>query len=291
MADDTFARARDFIRLQARVLEQRLFATLFEGAPAVGVLRALAAYRNDDGGFGHGLEPDKLCPDSVVLDVETALDVMVAVGAHDPEVVGQACDWLASRSRNGAVALADPVIERDPHAEHWAAWAYEPGMNPTGGLVADLLELGVEHPWVDAATDWCWRSLEEDGLPREAHALKEALRFLAAVPDRARAEAIAAAVPTHLPSVEWYRGDADDPGYGVTPLDYAPTPTHPWRRLFDHAQVSAHLDALLAEQAEDGGWSLRWEPPSAAATLAYRGVVTVQALRVLVANGRVAVER
>src|SRR5690606_12320074 len=93
MADDTFARARDFIRLQARVLEQRLFATLFEGAPAVGVLRALAAYRNDDGGFGHGLEPDKLCPDSVVLDVETALDVMVAVGAHDPEVVGQACDW------------------------------------------------------------------------------------------------------------------------------------------------------------------------------------------------------
>lgn len=42
--------ARSFIYSQARVLEQRLFAALFEGAPAAGALEALRAYRNEDGG-------------------------------------------------------------------------------------------------------------------------------------------------------------------------------------------------------------------------------------------------
>ena len=38
---------------------------------------AVAAYRNDDGGFGHGLEPDKLAPASQPLDVEVALERLV----------------------------------------------------------------------------------------------------------------------------------------------------------------------------------------------------------------------
>jgi hypothetical protein len=60
--DDVFAAAERFLRAEARLLEQRLFDTLFHGAPASGVVDALRGYRNADGGFGHGLEPDKRCP-------------------------------------------------------------------------------------------------------------------------------------------------------------------------------------------------------------------------------------
>ncbi len=65
--------ARRFVDTTGRALDQHLFAALFDGGDASGVVSALVAYRNPDGGFGHGLEPDKLAPDSQPLDVELAL--------------------------------------------------------------------------------------------------------------------------------------------------------------------------------------------------------------------------
>jgi hypothetical protein len=93
-------------------------------------------------------------------------------------------------------------------------------------------------------------------------------------------------VADHLPKVSMLRLDADDPSYGVTPLDYAPDPDSPWRGLFSDETIAAHLDRLQADQQPDGGWALTWQPPSQAATLAYRGMVTVLALQVLRAYGR-----
>jgi hypothetical protein len=285
---DTFAAARDFIQREGRVLERRLFATVFEGAPAEGVLAALAAYRNADGGFGNGLEPDKLCPDSLPIDVETALRTMAVAGVTDETMVTRACDYLATVARDGAVPLATPVIESYPRAEHWSDWAYRPDINPTGGLAGLLHELGAAHAWRDEATAWCWDTLE-NGLPGEAHALGEALVFLEHVPDRERAAAVAAGVGAHLPKVTMLRLDARDPGYGVTPLHYAPEPTSPWRALFSDETIAAHLDRLASDQQPDGGWALTWEPPSTAATLAYRAMVTLHALQVLAAYGRLTV--
>lgn len=281
-----FAAGRDFIRREARVLEQRLFATLFEDAPAAGVIAALGAYRNCDGGFGHGLEPDKLCPVSLPIDTEAALQAMAVAGTTDRTTIDAACDHLASMSRDGAVPLATPAIESYPRAEHWSEWTYEPGVNPTAGLAGLLFALDVEHPWRDDAAAFCWQALER-GLPGDAHALGEALVFLEHVDDRDRAAAIAAGVRHHLPHVSWLRMDPQDPSYGVTPLGYAPNPASPWRSLFSDAAISGHLDRLHADQQPDGGWALTWEPPGQAATLAYRGVVTLWALRVLTAYGRI----
>ena len=52
------ARAREFMRLNARVIDRRRFDLHFHGAPAAPLLAALAAYENPDGGYGHALEPD-----------------------------------------------------------------------------------------------------------------------------------------------------------------------------------------------------------------------------------------
>lgn len=153
--DNQFAAARDFILRQGRLLERRLFATCFEGAQAAGVIDALGGYRNDDGGFGHGLEPDKRCPASLPIDVEIALQTLAAAGTVDQPLVVAACDYLAKVAadvnRGGAVPLAFPVIEAYPRAEHWTDWTYAPGLNPTAGLVGLLRQLRVHHAWVDEA--------------------------------------------------------------------------------------------------------------------------------------------
>src|SRR3954453_4178470 len=91
----SLARGRDFIIKEGRILEQRLAETVFDGAPATPVVDALRAYQNGDGGFGHGLEPDKLCPDSQPLDVEVALRTFTLARTTAADLVQRACEYLA----------------------------------------------------------------------------------------------------------------------------------------------------------------------------------------------------
>jgi hypothetical protein len=288
--DDAFAAGNRFLLSQARLLEGRLFATCFRGGPAARVVDALRGYQNDDGGFGHALEPDKRCPFSLPVDVEIAFQALATAGTVDHGMVTRACGFLARAAEEagagGAVPLAFPVIESFPRAVHWAEWTYEPGLNPTAGLVGLLYQLGVDHPWRSAGTAYCWQQLEAGALPGDAHALKEVLVFLEHVPDRNRADQHAAALASNLAGIPMFHLDPDAPGYGLSPLDVAPLATSRWRALFTDAQIGAHLDRLQKDQQADGGWPITWEPPSQAAICEWRGVVTLGALRTLTSYGR-----
>src|SRR5207249_3174031 len=102
------------------------------------------------------LEPDKRCPDSQPLDVEIALEVLLAAGTVDRPMVDAACDWLASvADERGGVPIAFPSIAAYPRAPHWGD-EYRPDLNPTAGLVGRLRALGVEHAWIERATEFCW---------------------------------------------------------------------------------------------------------------------------------------
>jgi hypothetical protein len=288
VGNDAFTAGRTFIEREGRLIERRLASTLFDAADPSGVVDAVRAYRNPDGGFGHGLEPDKRCPASLPIDVECALDILLLLpgNAEIDALVRDACDWLASiATPNGAVPLSFPVMEAYPRAEHWSDWTYAPGLNPTAGLAGRLHHLGIAHPWLDRATAWTWDRLD-DGFDEDAHALTEVLQFLAHVPDRDRAETASAPVATWLSTAEWFRSDPNDPGYGMTPLHLAPTPDSRWRWLFDDAAIEGHLDRLVRDQQPDGGWTITWEPPGTASTLEWRGIETLRALRTLHAYGR-----
>jgi hypothetical protein len=298
MTRDALADARAFLDREGRLIERRLAAVLSDGADRSGVFDAVRAYRNADGGFGHGMEPDKRCPASLPIDVECALDIHLAAGwsvasrgdsSSDTEVgrmVVAACDWLASvAAPDGAVPLAFPVIEAYPRASHFTDWTYEPGLNPTAGIAGRLHRMGVVHPWLDTATEWTWRRLDQS-FDEDAHSLAEVLIFLAHVPDRTRAEKIADQIPDWLHDLRWFRADPRDPEYGVTPLHFARTPDSPWRELFDDEVIEGHLDRMLGDQQQDGGWPITWEPPSTASTLDWRGIETMRALRTLRAYGR-----
>jgi hypothetical protein len=288
--DKQFAAGRDFLLAQGRLVERRLFAACFEGAPAEGVLDTLRGYRNPDGGFGHALEPDTRCPASLPIDAEVALKTMAAAGATDPGLVAGACAYLAAvagtAGRGAAVPLALPVIEDCPRAEHMTDWTYQPGLNPTAGLAGVLTQLGAGHPWADEATRYCWDQLDNGGLPTEVHALAEVLVFLEHTPEQERAEPVAARVAERLEQVEMFHASPGYSGYGLTPLSVAPQADSRWRGLFPGELVDAHLDRLQSDQQPDGGWPITWEPPSEAARLEWRGIVTLSSLRTLVSYGR-----
>jgi hypothetical protein len=287
MHQDALARARDFVYANGRVLDRRLFGARFDGEDPAGVVAALLAHRNPDGGFAHGLEPDTRTPHSQPLDTWIALELLRSLGGPADEVVRAACDWLASvASPDGGVPTLLPTIVGYPRASHWAENdEYPPSLLPTADVTAVLLGWGVDHPWIERATDWCFAHLEQE-TPTGAHEIRSGLTLLAEAPERPASSALADRLVAALSTADWYRADPDDPAYGVTPWSIAPTPDNRWRSLFDDALFEAHLDRLERDQEPDGGWAVSWQPAEGASLLDCRSATTLEALTVLQAHGR-----
>ena len=277
--------AEQFIAASARVLDRRRFECLFAGGDPAAVRDALAAYRNPDGGFGHGLEPDGRDPASQPAAIEQALRFLDEADAWDDLLVRGACDWLeANAPAEGGSVFVRPTIERWPHAPWWVP---EPGapasLISTGQIAGTLHARGVTHPWLDRATGLLWSrigTLDTAG----PYDLRGVVRFLDYVPDRERARrALGRVAPMLLDAVSL---DPDAPGEKHSPLDFAPLPGSLARGVFGGQVIEVHLDHLAAAQRDDGGWMFSWPSWSAAAELDWRGAITVEALAVLRANGR-----
>ena len=62
ISQKAFDRAAEFISVNARPLERARFDYHFASGPISDVLTQLEAFQNNDGGFGHGIEPDLRMP-------------------------------------------------------------------------------------------------------------------------------------------------------------------------------------------------------------------------------------
>jgi hypothetical protein len=282
MAD--LAAARQFVYREARLLDRLALDACFGDGNTEAVLRALRAYQNGDGGFGNALEPDTRTSSSQPLYLELALEYMDDVGSFDAEPLRPACDWLESvlGPEGGAPILIDTFRDAD-FAPHWAGNPKTPGINPNGGIAGRLLKAGVRHPVLNRLDDFCWRSLT---ALNGAHDVSEALVFLEHAPDRRRAEELAASLVRRLPDTRMFKTDPAALGYGLDALFYARTPKAWVAQWLNPALTRAALSHLEQAQQDDGGWPINWTPPGSAAIAEWRGLVTVRAVRVLRAYGR-----
>jgi hypothetical protein len=280
--------AKTFIYAHARLLERHRLAHLLGEAGPERVVDTLRAYRNADGGFGNAIEPDMRAPVSQPVGAHTAMEILHEVGVHDDELIQGAADWLATIARaDGGVPFCLPSALDYPRNPIWQP-ADESSIIQTAANAAALHALGVAHPWLDGADEFLWREIDAldlttaDDNPGTGYVVRFAISFLNAVPDADRADA---ALDALTPGLD--RFVSPEPGGDVqTGLDIAPRPDSRARRLLDPADVERNLDALEAAQQPDGGWTFGWDGWNPAATLEWRGVVTIDALRTLAANGR-----
>jgi hypothetical protein len=282
--------ARTFIWRNARVLEQRRFQHLFDGGPAGAVVRAVLGYRNDDGGFGHALEPDGRGPSSQPLHTYTALSLMHEVG--EPRFVVEACDFLAGVARaDGGVPNCLATAADHPRAPWWQV-SEDSDLLVTALLAGVLHRIGVDHPFLVKATGFCWDRIDsiEKTHPYEANAC---VVFLDAVPDRARAEKAAeriGALVREQGLVDLGDGKPHE-GYAAgethKPRNYAGSPDSLARRWFTDAEMDRDLDQYARERQDDGGWTFGWPAWTPVTTYEWRPVVTIEALRTLRAYGRI----
>jgi hypothetical protein len=282
-----FSQAAAFILSHARLLERLLFAVRFASADPAPVGRLITAYQNDDGGFGHALEPDVRCAESQPLFAETGLLALRDAGIRDSSIALSLCAYLDRVAVDGGlVPILLPSAFQAPRAAHWAS-AGEPGLNPTAGVCGLLHWHAVEHPWLKRATDTCSRLLLEQPAP-DAHDLLCATRLVENMPDRTVADRLADRIAEVLPTARMFVPSAPYEGYGLTPLWFATSPDSRWRSLFTDSQIESHLDYLESAQQEDGGWPISWEALSRATESEWRGRFTLEALATLAAYDRCA---
>ncbi|MER6013534.1 hypothetical protein [Streptomyces bluensis] len=292
------ARAEQFVWLTARVLEQRRFAYHFLSGSADAVETALTAYRNEDEGYGHALEPDLRGPVSQPLHTGHALRVLDSIGRCGGQRAERVCRYLTSVStRDGALPATRPSRRGCPAAPFITVVDDPPGdLLATASVVGLLHRNEVWHAWLFRATDFCWQAVEslERSHPYEIEA---AMTFLDSVPDRSRAHAaadrlgrlvrehrLAALDPDRLETYPVSPGYA--PGEHHFPHDFAPTPDSLARAWFTDEEMTRSLDFLASEQQADGGWPIRWRQWVPGTALESRPIVTTEALRTLDAYGR-----
>ena len=276
--------AIQFIESNARLLDRRCAAVLLADGPLEPVLTALKAYQNADGGFGHALEPDIRCPNSQPAATLVALEVLADVGASTDPMVGQAVDWIAGIANpDGGLPTVLPAANGHPRAP-WMQPSPDSGFL-TYAITAQLWHLGVEQPWRELGTKWCWQNIESVDTPT-GYTVKFALKFLDAVPNTARAAAAVARLRSAIRS----DGTVGVPGgveeEKITPLELSPRPASPSRALFTDAQIDGELDRLERAQQDDGGWEfdfLHWSPTQ---VVEWRGCVTLAALGTLRSHNR-----
>ena len=274
--------AERFVTLNGRVLEKRRFDFLFRGGPAAPVLAALDAYRNDDGGYGHALEPDGRGPGSQPAHTLMALDVLTELGAVGERATG-ICAYLASiTGPDGGVPFVHENIREHPRAPWWQITEDgSGGLMPTAAIAGALHGAGVRHPWLDGTDEFTWRCLDQlaGTHPYEAMAC---VRFLDHAPDRSRAQAAAKRLGQLVREQDLiaFTGAVREGGRHK-PEFYAPSPSSVAAAWFTAEEIQASLDELAAEQAEDGGWPIHFLVWTPVTEFEWRPIATIGALQTL----------
>jgi hypothetical protein len=287
-APDRLARARLFLGLNARLLERLRFECLFDKAPAEPALRALSAYQNSDGGFGHALEPDLRGPESEPIPAWTALGILDELDAVRGPTLAAILRYIAKAEvTGGGLPFVFPAASRSPHAPWWETG---PGrvrgsLNPTAGLAAYLYKNRIRTPWLNRAGAWCWDRIVR---LREAnpYELRVVLTFLDWNPDRHRSEETLERLRPWIRTPTVVEFDASKESDAFRPLDFAPTPGLLSRSLFSEQEISDHLDKIVRDQRPDGGWGVSFPIWTPITRFEWEGCQTLEMLKVLRAHRR-----
>lgn len=286
--------AASFMATHARLLDRRRFELLGGAADADAVLAAVDGYRNADGGYGWGLEPDLRAPESQPGGALHAFEVFEEIAPATTPHAAKLCDWLATASRpDGGLPFARPVADPAGCAPFWVqADPAEATLQSTAFTAGVALRVARhdravrEHPWLAAATRYCFRAIRELSAPPHAIALSFAVQFADAAHElHEEAPALLDHLAAFVPADGLAPVAGGSEGETLRALDFAPLPDRPARALFADDVIEAELRRLAAAQQDDGGWRVDFASFSPSASLEWRGYATVRAVAILRRHG------
>ena len=117
-----FEQARRFLEERGRPIDLALYSYHFEDGARERVMTALAEYQNQDGGFGHALEPDLRLRGSSSIATSVAFQIFRQVGARaDDAPVRKSVEYLVDSygAQAGVWPIVPPQADTEPRAPWW----------------------------------------------------------------------------------------------------------------------------------------------------------------------------
>ncbi|TLS37063.1 hypothetical protein [Pseudalkalibacillus caeni] len=270
-----FEKAKEFIQSKARDLEQARFEFLLKNGSKENVMEFLKPYQNEDGGFGHGIEPDFWLPKSSPMATWAAGQILIEVGAdaNDP-VVESMISYLVEtyHLETGMWCSVLPENNDHPHAPwwHWRKGVQDNWMfNPGAELAAFLVHWSSEE---SPAAHIGWSSIEKavaylmEQTEMDRHEINN---FQQLVNLLKPSEAVFNSKLAHslddvsekvmLLAVKCVEKDPSTwaAGYKALPLDFIDDPSHPLCEKFGPL-VDENLNFYIDQMTEEGIWDISW---------------------------------
>jgi len=159
MKTDTwlFSLSKKWIYRNARPLDLARWQYHFENGPAENVLKALASYQNDDGGFGYALEADSWNPNSSPIQTWAAVEILRETDVTDKQhlLIQGILRYLDSGQDfiDGAWQNAIPTNNDYPRAFWWNWSENMLHYNPTANLCGFIIK------YADKQSDLFYRGI------------------------------------------------------------------------------------------------------------------------------------
>lgn len=265
--------ARKFLYRNARPLDMARFQFHFEGGSHDAVMNALAAYQNEDGGFGHALEPDSWNPNSSPIQTWTATEILREIGYADaghPIIQGMLRYLASGKNFDGNLWYNVIPSNNDyPHAPWWrtdSGSACNSDYNPTACLAGFILRHAERG---NALFKLGWRVAGEacaaylsGGLLGDMHTSACYVRLIEYVEEAGITDAFDLASIKKKLREQVRRGITQDTsqwetGYICRPSHFMMSARSPFYE--DNKDVSDYECGFIAKtQLDDGSWPIPW---------------------------------
>ncbi len=299
---ENFQKSKLFVYENARELEKTLCRYYFEEGSKESVLEALAVYQNDDGGFGHSIEPDFRLEGSSPMGTAVALSIIkdLDVEAQHP-VIKKAIYYLMESfdSEMKKWHAVPPEVNDVPHAIWWeynpekersgveTTWA-----NPNAEIVGYLHQYAenVPNEFLQYTTGLAIEKLYEIPEKLDMHDFFCYQILFEALPESSKgivrdklSKSVALTVASN--PEEWGQ-------YAAKPLQLVTSPNS-YFYPFLKSEVALNLDYEINKLNPDGSWRPNWswlgeyEDVWKQAEQEWSGHLTVKNLKTLYDFGRI----
>ncbi len=294
LSKNKYLKARDFILTNARMIERRLFEFHFADGDMNGVYHAVYAYRNPDGGYGHGMEPDTASPESQPLFSIMALEILDEVGYLNKKILLE--DFMpyfeSITTEKGGIPWMFRPTSTYPCEEHFKSVKEWAALSTTAPLLGMLEKHKVDIPWMRKAEAFVWSEFERI---QDTHVfcylcVPRWLTFLKHTKSQNKAEKKINELKKWISNNGIICEDKADDGwclYGKPhSLNFAPSPESMLHSLFTQETIEADIKNLIGIQKDDGRWDT-WYGISEGTKLEWAGIQTLWVLNVLKNYGRI----
>jgi hypothetical protein len=292
MTNFDLSAASDFMSTHARILDRRRFQRLLGQPDPDGVIAALSAYRNPDGGFGWGLEPDLRSRTSQPAGALHAFEAIAETAPATTPMAASLCDWLDTIALgDGGLPFALPIDDPRGCAPLWrGADSTTSSLQITAVVTANAYRVArhdpavAAHPWLARSKRFCFDAIAAIETAPHAYVLAFSLHFLDAAPDAPETAAALEHLRRYVPAEGTIHVEGGTDDEALRALDLAPEPDSPARTLVTPESIRSDLDRVASGQQPDGGWHVDWVASSPAAALEWRGYITVRSVGTLLDN-------